>query len=469
VADLRNRLRRLPSVDAVLRQPEVARLLDEHPRAQVRDAVRRVLEIRRRLLRERDGSPGGARIAVTAGEVAEVLAQAARPILRPVINATGVVLHTNLGRSPLAASVVEHLSLLSGGFCNLELDLDEGERGERQVAVQGLLCRISGAGGALVVNNNAAAVYLLLRVLASGREAIVSRGQQVEIGGSFRVPDVMRASGARMVEVGTTNKTHLFDYERAIGPDTALILSVHRSNFALIGFAEEPSLDELVALARSRGMPLALDLGTGTLLDPAPAPIERAPSPQPALRAGVSLVCFSGDKLLGGPQCGILLGDPSLIAALAKDPMARALRVDRLTLAALEATLRLYLDPARACREIPTLRMLLEKPERLRRRARALLRRLRGLPGLGAELVATEGQVGGGSMPELLLPGFGVALQPKACSARELARRLRQGEPAALGRLQKDRLILDVRTLIDETELGSLARAVAGALEPGAR
>ncbi len=469
VADLRKRLQRLPSVDAVLRQPEVTRLLAEHPRSQVVAAVRRVLEAQRRLLRKRGGKEDDTKIAVPASEVRLALAQATRARLRPVINATGVVLHTNLGRSPLPRRVVEHLARLSGGFCNLELDLSEGERGERQAAVHDLLCELSGAGGALVVNNNAAAVFLMLRVLAANREAIVSRGQQVEIGGSFRVPDVMRASGARMVEVGTTNKTHLFDYERAIGPDTALILSVHRSNFALVGFTEEPALEALATLARSRGLLLLFDLGTATLLDPVPPELPGAPSPQAALRAGVSLVCFSGDKLLGGPQCGILLGDAALIAALARDPMARALRVGRLTLAALEATLRLYQDPAAARREIPVLRMLLMESAELKRRARALQRNLRRLPGVESELVPTVGQVGGGSLPELSLPGFGVALRPAGCSAQTLARWLRQGEPAVLGRLHQERLVLDVRTLIDDSEVGRLSEAVAAALERRSR
>jgi len=312
-----------------------------------------------------------------------------------------------------------------------------------------------------VVNNNAAAVYLILRALAAGREVLVSRGELVEIGGSFRIPDVMAASGARLREVGTTNRTRLADYERAIGPETGLILKVHRSNFELVGFTEETPLADLAGLARQHRLPLVLDLGAATLLEQPPEPV-RPYVVASVLKAGPDLVCFSGDKLLGGPQAGIILGAEQLVGRLARDPMARALRVDKLTLAALEACLSAYRGGDPGARSIPVVDMLMASGDELRARAERLCGMIRERAcGLQAEVIPSQAQVGGGSLPLVQWPSFAVALRPAGLGLEEMAERLRLGEPAVLGRLQQDRLVLDVRTLVSDTQLSALAERVA--------
>jgi len=360
-----------------------------------------------------------------------------------VLNATGVIVHPNLGRAPLPHAAVERLLATACGYSNLEYDLDAGSRGSRQDHLAAVLGQLTGAESALVVNNNAAAVLLALAALAEGREVVVSRGELVEIGDGFRIPDVLSRSGARLVEVGTTNRTRAEDYERAIGPDTALLLRVHQSNFRVVGFTELPTTAELAAVALRHGLPLVDDLGSGALV-----PMPDEPQVRDALAAGADLVCFSGDKLLGGPQAGIVVGRAELVERLRRHPLQRALRADKLTLAALEGTLALYLDPERAAREIPVLLMLAEPVEDVRDRAA----RLADLTGGAVE--ETVARVGGGALPLAELPSFACALE------EALAASLRQGEPPVVGVVRDGKLLLDCRTLGD-AEVDEVAAAVA--------
>jgi L-seryl-tRNA(Ser) seleniumtransferase len=370
------------------------------------------------------------------------LAAARQPALRRVLNATGVIAHTNLGRAPLADEALARVLEAARGYSNLEYDLDAGGRGSRQAHVTRILRRLTGAEGALVVNNNAAAVMLALAALAEGRDVIVSRGELIEIGDGFRIPDVLARSGARLVEVGTTNRTRAADYEAAIGPETALLLRVHQSNFRVVGFTEQPRLDQLAEVARRRGLPLVDDLGSGALVDVGDEPTARA-----SLAAGADLVCFSGDKLLGGPQAGIVVGRAELVEGLRRHPLQRALRADKLTLAALEGTLALYLDsPDR----VPVLRMVREGAEAVRARAE----RLAGL--VGGDVEETVARVGAGALPLAELPSFACAVE------EELAERLRAGEPPMVGVLRDGRLLLDCRTLSD-AEIDEAAAAIASA------
>jgi L-seryl-tRNA(Ser) seleniumtransferase len=421
-------LRDLPSVD------ELARVVDD-PLAV--DAARRLIDRAREEIRA-GSDPGdlGERLHAELDE-------ARRPRLRRVLNATGVIVHTNLGRAPLPATAVERVHATAAGYSNLEYDLDAGARGSRQDHVATILRRLTGAEGALVVNNNAAAVLLALAALAESREVVVSRGELLEIGDGFRIPDVLARSGARLVEVGTTNRTRTADYERAIGPETAVLLRVHQSNFRVVGFTELPSTGELAAVAARHGLPLVDDLGSGAML-----PLHDEPQVRDALAAGADLVCFSGDKLLGGPQAGIVVGRADLVARLRRHPLQRALRADKLTLAALEGTLALYLDPRRALREVPVLRMLSEPPEAVRTRAD----RLAELTGGAVE--ETVARVGGGALPLAELPSFACALDER------LAAPLRQGRPPVVGLVRDGRLLLDCRTLAD-AEVDEVAAVVA--------
>jgi L-seryl-tRNA(Ser) seleniumtransferase len=422
-------LRDLPSVD------ELVRGLDD-PLAV--DAARAVLERAREEIRS--GSEPGELAARVEAELVALRA----PKLRRVLNATGVVVHTNLGRAPLAEAAVERVQEAGRGYSNLEYDLDAGRRGSRQDLVGAILRRLTGAEAALVVNNNAGAVLLALAALAEGREVLVSRGELIEIGDGFRIPDVLTRSGARLVEVGTTNRTHAADYERAIGPDTAAILRVHQSNFRLVGFTERPELRELAELARGAELPLVDDLGSGAFL-----PLHDEPSARESLAAGADLVCFSGDKLLGGPQAGIAVGNAELVERLRRHPLQRALRADKLTLAALEGTLGLYLDPGRARGEIPVLRMLEEPAAAVRTRAE----RLAGL--VGGAVEETVARVGGGALPLLELESYACAVE------EELAAPLRLGEPPVVGIVRDGRLLLDCRTLSDAEADEAAAAVVA--------
>jgi L-seryl-tRNA(Ser) seleniumtransferase len=376
-----------------------------------------------------------------------------RPSLRRVLNATGVIVHTNLGRAPLAPAARRAVARAADGYSNLELDLDSGERGSRHDHVETLLRELTGAQAAMVVNNCAAAVLLAAAALAGGgRELIVSRGQLIEIGGAFRIPEVVAQAGARLIEVGTTNRTRLDDYRRAIGPDTGALLRAHASNFRTIGFVEQVEIEPLCSL----GVPVIDDVGSGVLADEL-AVLAEEPAVRRSVRAGAALICFSGDKLLGGPQAGVILGSRPAIDAARTHPLARAVRIDKLSLAGLEATLALYRDPELARRELPVLSMLSASPEELERRARRLAEQT------GGEILAGVGRVGGGALPLLELPGPVVALDAGTRGADGLARALRQGDPPVLARIQQERLLLDPRTLTDE-EAAEVARAVRAAL-----
>jgi L-seryl-tRNA(Ser) seleniumtransferase len=429
------RPRDLPSVDALAGSEELAAF----PRAQVVDRVRFVLA------RAREEIKAGHEPGDLAQRVRVELERAASPRLRRVLNATGVILHTNLGRAPLAASALARVTEVARGYSSLEYDLADGTRGSRQHHVAPLLRRLTRADDSLVVNNNAAAVLLCLSALAESREVIVSRGELIEIGDGFRIPEVLARSGARLVEVGTTNRTRAADYEEAVSPNTAVLLRVHQSNFRQVGFTERPRLRDLAAVADRRGLALVDDLGSGALEE-----VGDEPTVSESLAAGADLVCFSGDKLLGGPQAGIVVGRADLVARLRRHPLQRALRADKLTLAALEGTLVLYLDPERAREEIPALRMLGEDGEAVRARAE----RLAALVGGDAE--ETVGRVGGGALPLAELPSFACAVE------EDLSAVLRAGDPPVIGVVRDGRTLLDCRTLSD-AEIDDVAEAVIGA------
>ncbi len=419
-------LRDLPSVD------ELARSAGD-PLAV--DAARRVID------RAREQILAGADPGDLDERLRAELADARRPRLRRVLNATGVIVHTNLGRAPLPAAALERVREVGAGYSNLEYDLDKGARGSRQDHASTILRRLTGAEAALVVNNNAAAVLLALAALAEGREVLVSRGELLEIGDGFRIPEVLARSGARLVEVGTTNRTRAADYERAIGPETALLLRVHQSNFRVVGFSELPSTAELAQIAKRAALPLVDDLGSGALV-----PLHDEPQVRDALAAGADLVCFSGDKLLGGPQAGIVVGRAELVEKLRRHPLQRALRADKLTLAALEGTLAQYLDGG----DVPVLRMLREPVEAVRARAERLA------AAVGGTVEETVARVGGGALPLAELPSF-------ACAVEEaLAAPLRAQEPPVVGVVRDGRCLLDCRTLAD-AELDDVAAAVASA------
>jgi L-seryl-tRNA(Ser) seleniumtransferase len=426
------RLRELPSVD------ELARRADD-PLA--------VAAAREVLARAREEIAAGVDPGDLAGRLREELVAARRPRLRRVLNATGVIVHTNLGRAPLAPAALERVLEVGGGYSNLEYDLGAGTRGSRQDHVAASLRRLTGAEAALVVNNNAAAVLLALAALAEGREVIVSRGELIEIGDGFRIPEVLARSGAKLREVGTTNRTRASDYEAAIEPDTALLLRVHQSNFRLVGFTEAPRLQDLARVAERHGLPLVDDLGSGALDPSNTVLLGEEPTARDSLSGGASLVCFSGDKLLGGPQAGVILGQAELVERLRRHPLQRALRADKLTLAALEATLALYLEPERARREVPVLRMIEEPREAVLARAERLAELV------GGDVEETVARVGGGALPLAELPSLACAIE------EELAAPLRTGDPAVVGIVRDGRLLLDCRTLT-ESELDEVAAAV---------
>lgn len=455
-------LKNLPSVDEVLRSPEGEGWLRAFPRRYVLEAVRTAIESRRRLLalgREAGVSPGD-----MAPEVEASLKSLAALSLRPVINATGIVVHTNLGRSALPESALENVVRISRGYSNLEYELGEGKRGKRYAHIRRLLREVTGAEDGLAVNNNAGAVLLCLSALARGREVVVSRGELVEIGGSFRVPDVMAQSGAVLREVGTTNKTHLRDYEAALNENTALILKVHQSNYRITGFTQDVPVGDLATLGRQRGIAVMYDMGSGCLVDLRPYGIHSEPSVQEIVKSGADVVTFSGDKLLGGPQAGIIVGMREIIKDLQKSPLLRALRIDKLTLAALEAVLQEYIEPEKARRDIPTLRMLLEPAAEVKKRARRLARLImKQTEGLSVKVVEDEGFSGGGALPEHAIKTYAVSLQHPALSPNSLEERLRKGNPPVIARIKEGTLLLDSRTILD-AEVKTLAACVKEAL-----
>ena len=446
--------RDLPAVGSLLDSPEMAPLLERAPRQVVANAVRAAIA------RVRTGSlPAPASVAGWSDLVNSELAGITRASLRSVINATGVVLHTNLGRAPLADAAVRAIEDTAKGFCNLEYDLDEGDRGSRYTHCVSVLRELTGCEDALVVNNCAAALILAVDTFARDRDVLISRGELVEIGGSFRIPDIMRRGGARLVEVGTTNRTHLADYEGAITSDTGAILKVHRSNFSISGFTAEVNADQLAALGKQRGVLVVHDLGSGLFIELDDVGLRGEPIVSDALRAGSDVVAFSGDKLLGGPQAGILLGGVDAIGRMRANPLARALRVDKLTIAALGATLTLYRDPAAARREVPVLAMLTASAETLRDRADVVAKAL-AAGGVACDVVSSESSVGGGSFPSAVLPSFAVALRENASIVEP---RLRAAQPAVVGRVKDGRLLLDLRSVLPNED-EALSTAVAATL-----
>ena len=436
-------LRQIPKVDDLLRCPALEGLAAELPASAVTTAVRQVLDTLRADILSGTVTELPSEDALCA-QITEACRTARLPSLRGVINATGVVLHTNLGRACLSDRALAATADAARGYSTLEYDLAAGDRGQRYAHVEPLLCRLTGAEAAFVVNNNAAAVLLILSALTAGGEVITSRGELVEIGGSFRMPDIMAACGAVLREVGATNKTRLTDYANAIGEQTKALLKVHTSNYRIVGFTESVSPAALAELGHARGIPVIEDLGSGCLVDLSPLGIREEPTVQDAVKAGVDVLSFSGDKLLGGPQAGIILGRKQYLDILKCHPLARAMRVDKLTLAALEATLRAYADGTEL-REIPVLSMLARRPEELRYRADGLCASLRSL-GAAAEVVPAESPVGGGSVPTQTLPSFAVAVTPTD-SAAALEARLRQRLRPIIVRIAHDRCLLDVRTL----------------------
>ena len=453
-------LRELPAVDRLLKEPSLEKGLQRLPRSLVLQAVKETIDYYRRkitgsqtpeqLIEELDLSP-----EFLAEEALTLAEKYAGMNLRPVINATGVVIHTNLGRAPLPKPAVEAMSAIAGSYSNLELSLESGKRGSRQDHLEELLCKLSGAEAAVVVNNNAAAVFLALNTVASGQEVVVSRGQLVEIGGSFRIPEIMAASGARLSEVGTTNKTHPGDYQAAVNEDTAAFLKVHTSNYHMSGFTALVETGELSEIADKNGLLLIEDLGSGVFLDLEKYGLPFEPKVQDSITAGADLVTFSGDKMLGGPQAGIIVGRRELVSRVRENQLARALRVDKFTIASLEATLQLYLEEETAVKEIPVWRMLTTGVDQLRDRAEEMALRFDSLF-TGGKVNVTTGvsRVGGGALPTAELPTCLVRVIPGEGdpSPSEIAERLRLSEPPVILRLQQDALLFDLRTIFEEQE-----------------
>lgn len=449
-----NILHQLPAVNDILQSSQISELLSSYPRETVLEIVRGVLDRLRGELRNSEDSAGKSFSReqlkdLVAQETAEKIKKLAGSNLRKVINGTGIILHTNLGRSLLSPAACQAVFLAASSYVNLEFDLDAGRRGSRHAVVQNILSRLTGAESFLAVNNNAAAVLLALSTLARGREVIVSRGQLIEIGGSFRIPEIMKQSGCTLIEVGTTNKTYVDDYRSAITERTALILHVHTSNYHIIGFTRQASISELVRLGREFNLPVMSDLGSGVLADLGFFNLPVEPTVQQVLDAGPSVVTFSGDKMLGGPQAGIIAGKKELIEEMNRNPLARALRIDKLTLAALEATLRSYLNPEQALEEIPTLRMITESLEDIRLRAEGLAFSLKEAVQKEAQITirSSVSRVGGGAMPAAELSSFAVAVKPHKLSMERFSQLLRYQEPAVLGRVQEEFFLLDLRTI----------------------
>jgi L-seryl-tRNA(Ser) seleniumtransferase len=452
-------LKQLPSVDEVLKESRTKQWLGSSPRILVLEAIRTAIDARRKAILQAADAKTGRTIDDALFSIDGVLKHAesilkelSSPSLKPVINATGVIVHTNLGRSILSDKAIQRVLEVSRSYSNLEYDLPAGARGKRHVHIEGILTRLTGVEAATAVNNNAAAVLLCLNTLARGREVIVSRGELVEIGGSFRVPDVMERSGAVLREVGTTNKTHLKDYEKAINENTALLLKVHTSNYKIVGFTKEVLPEELAKLGRQRGLPVMWDLGSGSFVDLSAYGAGGEPTVQQAVNSGVDVLTFSGDKLLGGPQAGLILGKKTFLEAIRSNPLARALRLDKMTLAALDATLGQYLDMEKAVHDIPTLWMLTQPLSEIERKARLMADGLNGISDkdLSITIQADTSQSGGGALPMGNFPTKTVCIQHKKLSANELESRLRTGAPHIISRIKEGLVVFDPRTLNDE-------------------
>ncbi|OHE61253.1 MAG: L-seryl-tRNA(Sec) selenium transferase [Thermodesulfovibrio sp. RBG_19FT_COMBO_42_12] len=455
-------LSNLPAVDEILKSKQGLDWLNAYPRRYVLQAVREAIDSKRKKIIE--GLPVDLSEEVMMADIENIIEKLSSYSLRPLINATGVVIHTNLGRSILSERAVENIRRVSGSYSNLEYDIEEGKRGKRYSHIKRILREVTEAEDALIVNNNAAAVMLCLSTLAKDREVIVSRGELVEIGGSFRMPEVMEASGAVLREVGTTNKTHLYDYENAINEDTSLILKVHKSNYKITGFAMEVSLEDLVSLGIRHQIPVMFDLGSGCLIDLKPFGIYNEPVLKDIVKTGVDITTFSGDKLLGGPQGGVIVGRREYIEKIQKNPMTRAMRIDKLTLSGFEATLMEYIDEEKAIENIPTLKLLLQKPEEIRDRANRIAKGLKKeIKDVHINVMADSSRTGGGSLPEVDLPTYAVSIKTDKVSVNEFERRLRKGIPPIIARIKEDSLIIDARTVRDK-DLECLVEGIRSAL-----
>lgn len=461
-------LRSIPKVDEVLKQYEIQALLDRLPKSIVLQSVRETIDgVRKYIIESPEDNLKDYSIdidIITKSSV-KIAGDKSAPNLRKVINAAGVIIHTNLGRSILCCDAAEAAAEAAKNYTNLEYDLDEGVRGSRYSHIEDIIVKITGAESAMAVNNNAGAVLLVLSTLCRGKEAIVSRGELVEIGGSFRIPEVMEMSGARLFEVGTTNKTHYHDYEKAIGEDTGVILKVHTSNYRILGFTESVSREELAELGNRTGIPVVEDLGSGSFVDLSGYGVEYEPTVQDAVKSGIGVVTFSGDKMLGGPQAGIIAGKKKFIDVIKKNPLTRALRIDKMTLAALEATLRQYLDEDTAVKNIPTLRMITSSEDTLKKRAEKLLRMVKNPLKDFADIKVEKdySEIGGGSMPLENLPTFVVSIKHKSLPSSEIERRLRGWSIPVIARVSKERVLLDVRT-IDDKDLRIIKDALINVL-----
>jgi L-seryl-tRNA(Ser) seleniumtransferase len=460
----REKLATLPSVDECMKSPHGEKWLRRYYRNIVLRSIREIIDSRRREIL--DGSSPDVSIDGMSDEIETAIKKHSAYNLVPLINATGIVIHTNLGRSILSGKAVENIMTVAGSYSNLEYDISRGKRGKRYTTIKGIIQELTGAEDAIVVNNNAAAVLICLDTFARNREVIVSRGELVEIGGSFRIPEVMQSSGAILRDVGTTNKTHLADYMNAVCGNTGMILKVHQSNYKVIGFTEEVSLEDLVKLGREFRIPVAADLGSGCMVGLEKYGVFGEPTVSEVIRSGADLVTFSGDKLLGGPQSGIIVGKEKFIQRIQKNPMMRALRIDKMTFAGLEATFMQYRDEEKAVRDVPTLRMLTEPGETIKKRAKKIYSALKRSVAAAAELgiFPDQSRAGGGSLPETDFPTFAVAVRPLNQSVNALERTLRLGTPPVIARIKENVLLIDVRT-VQEKEVKTLVSCVSSALK----
>jgi len=460
----KEKLANLPSVDEYLKSPYGQKWLDTYNRKTVMRAIRETIDLKRKDII--DGNNPEISLDALSGDIGSSIKRLSAYKLKPLINATGVVIHTNLGRSALSDKAIENVTSIAAGYSNLEYEIAKGKRGKRYSHLKDILTEITGAEDAVVVNNNAAAVLICLDTFAKGKEVIVSRGELVEIGGSFRIPDVMESSGAILREVGTTNKTHPADYENAFCGNTALLLKVHQSNYKVIGFTEEVSTEDLAKLSREFKTPFVADLGSGSIISLEKFGIHGEPTVMDVIKAGADLVTFSGDKLLGGPQAGIIVGKKKLVQKIQQNPMLRAMRIDKMTFAALEATFMQYLDEEKAVRDIPTVRMLTESQEVIKKRAKKILKALKKSVSQQAKLdvISDQSRAGGGSLPETDFPTFSVSINPLNIKVNSLEKRLRLGEPPVIARIQGDTLLIDART-IEDREIKTLIGCIIAALE----
>lgn len=456
-------LSNLPSVDEILKSSRGMEWLNTYPRRYVLQGIRETIDRKRREILE--GLSADLSEEVMMADIENIIEKLSSFSLKPLINATGVVIHTNLGRSTLSERVLENIMRVSESYSNLEYDIEKGKRGKRYTHIKRILREVTGAEDTLIVNNNAAAVLLCLNTLSKGKEVIVSRGELVEIGGSFRMPDVMTSSGAILREVGTTNKTHLHDYEKAINDNTSLILKIHKSNYRIVGFIDEVCVEDLVNLGRKHQIPVMFDLGSGCLIDLKQFGIYDEPAVKEIVKTGVDLTTFSGDKLLGGPQGGVIVGKREYIERIQKNPMTRAMRIDKLTLAGFEATLMEYIDEEKAVENIPALRMLLQKPEEIKQRANKIANRLkREIKDAHIQVMPDSSRAGGGSLPEQDLPTYIVSIKTTTPSVNELEERLRKGTPPIITRIKEDSLIIDARTVRNH-DIKTLIKGIKSVLQ----